>query len=69
LIESEAVLYKKVGPALIKMSKEDISTEVKGRIEVLSNRLFVNKKISPRNNDNCSKKSHGSPIKYQKNRQ
>lgn len=39
LIESEANIFKKVGPALIKMSKNDIETEVKGRIEFLQKRL------------------------------
>lgn len=39
MIEEDAVLYKRVGPALIKMSKNDIESEVGGRLEFLQKRL------------------------------
>lgn len=48
MIETEATLYKKVGPALVKMSKNEIETEVKGRIEFLSKRLQFKKKSNLR---------------------
>ena len=36
MIEEEADMYKTVGPALIKMTRQEIQTEVNGWIEILS---------------------------------
>lgn len=39
IIESEATLYKLVGPALIKVSREEVDNEVKGRLDLLTKTL------------------------------
>ena len=36
IIEDKAVIYKRIGPGLIKMAKKDVDSEVKGRLELLT---------------------------------
>ena len=39
IIEEDAIIYKRVGPGLIKMNKKDVDTEVKGRLDLLTKAL------------------------------
>lgn len=39
IIEPEASLYKVVGPALIKVTREEVNNEVKGRLDLLNKTL------------------------------
>lgn len=39
IIEEEAVMYKLVGPAMVKMSKREILGEVNGRLDILKKQL------------------------------
>lgn len=59
IIEPEATLYKMVGPALIKISREEVDNEVKGRIDLLTKTL--------KNQEENKKKLHEAAKTAQEN--
>ena len=59
IIEPEATLYKMVGPALIKVAREEVDNEVKGRLDLLTKTL--------KNQEDNKKKLHDAAKTAQEN--